>query len=384
MAMAGPNEDPVPAPTAQTESPAPAECRYIGPARRGILIVDHQNVVGQFKHLGFYSIDPEWIVRLAQRVSNCTQAVLVTDLAITNPMTQIQYLQEVELWSTHGFKIVHVPAKFQRVSGETNGNGETASRRKDLTDYGIREEIVSWCEVPGVTDLLLFTQDVDFTHDVQNAAWANGKRIVLFTTNPDGVAKRLKQFAAETLNVLGYASAYSVVALDARHFWRYRENPEKIRARLRSWFATADGLRRNAYLLRQLYDMKAVLEFLVENERLVPPGTDPDSRRHSWRLLRNAFHEHLKEEKSYARLQLGVPLPEPADRNSLEATERELVLAQTRQCQVALDDFIRIWLDNRVLEYTAVQREKSDNITKLFYVNTEHPAVKVLLETDLP
>lgn len=351
----------------------------VGQVRRGILIVDHQNLVGLCRHQRFFDVDPQWPLDMARRITNCERAILVTDLAVPSPITGNPYLAESEAWYGNGYKIVHVPAKTQRIWDSQTESDQT--RRKDMTDHGLREEIETWRAMPGVTDILVLTHDVDSAKDLQKAAWSDGKRIILLTVGSDGISYQLKQLADQRVNVLGYPAAYSFLDLERRQFWRIKNNPQDMTVRLTTLLNAEDGVRRYAFLRRQLADAKAIVLYLLE-KRLVHPDKAPEASQLSWRLLRNSLHDMLREEKLAAKLQSGASLPEAVDRNSLEVYERELAPAQTKACQASLDEIIRIMTENGLLFFLSLTREGSSNVHRHFYLNLEHPAVQTLLALD--
>ncbi len=352
----------------------------IGQARRGVLIVDHQNLVGLCKQHRFIDVDPMWALNLAQRITNCERAILVTDLAVNSPISGNNYLSEAEIWSGYGYKIVHVPAKTQQIFDE---KGNESVRRKDMTDHGLREELETWRAVPGITDILMLTHDVDSSKDLQKAAWAYGKRIILLTVGVDGVSYQLKQMADERHSILGYPAAYSFSDLERRGFWNLKRDAQDLAEDMRTIFQAEDGVRRYAFLRRQLLDAQHIFRYLYLDKHLLGPGTVPEANQLSWRLLRNTLHDLLRDSKKAAKLMPGsAPPTSISNINVLDAHEHELAPAQIKACQQSLDDIIRIMTETGLLMHTAQQRDGSSTITKHFYLNLDHPAVKVLLTTE--
>ncbi len=350
----------------------------VGPPRRGVLIVDHQNLVGLCRNLGLSNVDPQWPLRMAQRITNVERAVLVTDLAISNPMTHSPYLHDIEAWFGNGYRIVHVPAKAQRIWDDQTSS--EIIRRKDMTEHGLREELDIWRGTPGITDLLVLTHDVDAAKDLQRAVWSAGKRVTLLTVGTEAIAYQLKQHAETRANILEYPAAYSCLALERRRFWRIKNDYLELTKSLSNAFALQDSVSRHAYLRLQLADARSLIQTMYD-KRLLHPDHGADANQFSWRLLRILLHDTLRHEKTLARGIASTSF-EAQDRNTLESYEREFATAQTRACQASLDEMIRIFSEHGVLLHVSQAREGSNTIAKHFYLNLDHPAVKVLLSLD--
>ncbi len=363
---------------AQAQAPPPLlSIRQLGLPRQTALVVDHQNLVGRALTLGLRDFDPRWLVDLALRLGNCLGMSLVTDLAMANPATNVPYLNDIDRWSDEGFTVVHVPSRKIHVSeqGEISDDAKGASskrryRRKDMTDGGIRSEIQRWSMVPEVTHVLLFTHDVDFASVLLDSATTYGKKVVLLNAG-NGIAQALANSAHEVINVLGYTSAYSVWALEKIGFWHPRQNLEQLGEKVWRCLATPEGARHNSWLTRQFKDAQHLIRHLTLDRLCLKEGLLPCSKRLSWRLLQAALHEELYAEKILAGL----------DGNVEGGTT--LVSAQQVACLESLRNLMEIWQKNEVL--------LADNVTnsacgphRQFYVNTDHPAVIVLTETDFP
>jgi len=152
--------------------------------RHGVLIVDHQNLIGQTKELGLEDLDPDWLINSSLRIADCEAFIVVTDLTVLSPISNVQYLYEAERWSSAGYRIMHAPPRRVRLTA-TNSEAsatETNGKRfkcKDMSDGGVRAEIRQWCQVPEITDIMLFSHDVDFAQDMLWVATSTGKHTVL-------------------------------------------------------------------------------------------------------------------------------------------------------------------------------------------------------------
>lgn len=352
----------------------PQAWRAREPPRLNALIVDHQNLVGRAMDLGLHGIDPNWLAEIALRIGNCAGMTLVTDLAMTNPMTGISYMADAVDWADQGFSIVHVPARKIRITKETEiAEGPSSSpnrnriKRKDQTDGGIRQELQRWCMVPEITHVILFTHDVDFARDLFAVTKAYGKRTVLLNAG-NGMAPSLLNSADERVNVLSYLAGYSVTALDRQHFWHPKQDLESLGEKLWRCITDHEG-RRNSWLLRQFKDAQNLLRYLILECQCIRQGLLPDSKRLSWRLMQNALHECLFEEKAAAGLDRAAEI-QPC-----------LISSQQLACMDSLRSIMDIWVANEVLLSDTVNLPNC-GVHRQFYVNLDHPAVVVLTETD--
>lgn len=344
--------------------------------RRGTLIVDHQNLIGQTKNLGLNNFDPEWLVNIALRIANCEALVLVTDLAMHNPITNIKYLYEMERWSNAGFSIMHIPSRCVRltqnesepVSSESNGNGNRY-KRKDLTDGGIRNELRRWCAVPHLTDILLFTHDVDFAQDLHWVTAATDKKAVLLHMGTENMAQVLREAADEHVNVMENLAAYSVTALCNRHFWHVKQDLETLGQI--AWKLIADDKKptRNRPAIRQLMDAQDLVRHVVLDLLCVSAKSMPCSQRLSWRMLQDELVTYLAHEKS------------DAGRANQKDGSEQLVPNQHQACMNGVDRIMKIWQANQVLLYDVVDHPICGS-HRQFYLNLDHPAVTLLMETD--
>jgi hypothetical protein len=356
----------------------------INPERHGVLILDQQNVAGQFDRLGFRKLDPRWYLNMAHRVTNLERAVAVADLQAVNPLTNQNYLATSWIWDKYGYWITHVPARriMLMQNADEIGADQTISenqensiyKRKDMTDAAVRDSIQIWSSLPNVTHILLASHDSDFARDVKTASWAKGKKVTLLTVGNDTIATTLREAVDDVIDVLGYAPGYSAYALNKRGWWRASEPVDMRRQKIQRWFQT-DGIYPR-YLENQLKDMQLLFQYMIHDLQLVPPGSSPDAKRLSLGRLKLALHNFMICEKSIAKLEMPISADPTVSKYSLEAQDTQILPAQARACDESLGTLIRTLVDSEVLLF-----ERDDPYpTKLYYLNTAHPAVQITLE----
>ncbi|MDF1496910.1 MAG: hypothetical protein P1P90_02520 [Patescibacteria group bacterium] len=356
----------------------------IGGERLGALVLDQQNVAGQFDRLGFRKIDPRWYLAMASRITNIRDAVVVTDLQVINPCTNQQYLNTAWIWDKYNFATVHVPARRIAISSEGDdikGEQELSDEqeralfvRKNMTDEGVRNQIRLFSMLPDVGHILIGSHDSDFAADAQNTSWAKGKKVTLLTVGKENIATKLRAAVSDVVDILGYTSGYSAHALSKRGFWRITETKEDLRKKVGQWFHGDAAYTR--YLENQLSDMQRMFQHMIHDLRLVPPQSSLDAQKLSMGRLKIALHDFMSWEKKLAKLEFPV-VPNPdAHPRSIEAQDLHMIPAQARACDQSLERLIRTLIENEVIQF---EREGT-YLTKLFYLNTDHPAVQLILE----
>ncbi len=359
----------------------------INPERHGSLVLDQQNVAGQFDRLGIRKIDPRWYLAMASRVSNIRDAVVVTDLQAINPCTNQPYINTSWIWDKYGFTNVHVPAR--RIALSSAGDdirGEQALSeaqetvlfaRKDMTDEGVRKQIQFYSMLPDTGHVLIGSHDSDFASDVQTASWAKGKKVTLLTVGNDTIATKLRTAVNEVVDVLGYTTGYSTYALNKRGWWRVTETVDNLRRKVHQWFQGEVVYTR--YLENQLSDMQRMFQHMIHDLRLLPPLSAADAQKLSLRRLKLALHNFMSWEKNLAKLETPITADPGAHPHSIEAQDLLMLPAQARACDQSLERLLRTLIENEVILF-----ERQDPYpTKLYYLNTQHPAVRVTLELPL-
>jgi len=364
----------------------PASGLYlVNPERRGVLVLDQQNVAGQFDSYGFRKVDPRWYLNMANRITNLERAVAVADLQAFNPTTNQSYLATAWIWDKFGFDITHVPARrilrstnFEDVNGDqamTETEEESLYERKDMTDSGVRDSIQTWCNFPNVSHILLASHDSDFFKDAKKSIWAKDKRVTLLSVGNERIATALRGVVHEVVSVLGYAPAYSAHALNKRDWWREAEDLGTRRKKIKQWFDGKGPYPR--YLENQLRDMQALFKHIIHDLELLPAGSTSEPQRLSMGLLKLALHKFMSWEKTVAKLKSPVKQPIGVPTHSIEMQDLFMVPAQARACNDSLESLLRILIDGNVLLH---EPDPNRAATKLYYLNTEHPAVKATLE----
>jgi len=356
----------------------------VNPERHGVLVLDQQNVAGQFARLGFRKLDPRWYLNMAQRVTNLERAVVVADLQAISPLTNQNYLATSWIWDKYGYWITHVPARRIRLTQDseeikadqflTENQENQLYKRKDMTDAAVRDAIQIWSTLPNVTHILLASHDSDFTRDVKTASWAKGKKVTLLTVGNETIATSLREAVDDVIDVLGYAPGYSTYALNKRGWWRITEGIEARRQKITQWFQSKTMYPR--YLENQLKDLQILFQHMIHDLQLVPPASSSEAKKLSLGRLKLAMHNFMSWEKNIAKSETPISADPTVSKYSLEAQDLLLLPAQARACDESLEALIRILVENRVILY-----ERDDPYpTKLYYLNTDHPAVQATLE----
>ncbi len=365
----------------------------LNPESFGAIVLDQQNVTGQFYRLGFTKVDPRWYLNIARRIVNIKYAAVVGNLAAYDVIADKQYYETAWLWDRYGFTCVHAPPKqimLNDGSSDTD-NGKypmsddhkpeiTTSRTdasryalKDMSDGAVRELIQLWSEVPQISHLLVGSHDVDFVRDVRQASWGRGKRITMLIVGGNGLAYQLKDAADVIVNVLDYAATYSADALDERGWWHEEESIKSKQRRIREWFKEQDIYPK--YLENQFKDMDMLFQFMIRKS-ILPPGTHESAQQLSMGKIKLAMHYFMRWEKSNAYLENPEPPPEDLPFRSLRLHDPTMVPAQADACDRSLHRMINLFIKRGVLQYIT-----DDNDVKLFYLNTDHPGVRTIIES---
>ncbi|GEM_PF-1178053 len=360
--------------------------RLVNRENKGALVIDQQNVIWQFKELGFPRVDPSWYLNLAQRITNLERAVIVCNLQAIDPILNRPYITTAWLWAEHGFQIIHVPARKIRSNDTSDDNqideelpytetSEIRFRHKDMTDIGVRDEIRHLSGYPSITHIILASHDVDYASDLRQSSWGKSKKTTLLKAGDGFIAQNLQSSADNTNNVLDYAGCYSARALDERQWWTYSEDAQQRRQKIERWF-NGNGVYPK-YLENQFSDMRRLFNHLLHELKLTHPDASTASRRLSFSKLKLAIHRLWREEKIMAEL-AEVKIPDSkAHPSSIEVYEPMFPVTQSRALEQCLTEMLNIFIRNNVIRYVY---EEATAI-KLFYLNTEHPAVQTILET---
>ncbi len=374
------------APVPQSKTTPVTGLQLVNRENKGALVLDQQNVVWQFNALGFPRVDPRWYLNMAHRITNLDRASAVCNLQAIDPIVNRQYIAVAWLWAEHGFKLIHVPARRIRVAetGEEYPNGEELPfsdtmeptfKYKDMTDIGVRDEIVHLSGYPNVSHILLASHDVDFASDIRQSSWGKSKKTTLLIVGDTFIAQNLQESANETINVLDYVGCYSVLALDKRQWWLKNESLEVRRQKIEKWFS-GNGIYPK-YLENQFRDMQGLFNHLLHDLRLMPPGIVNDARRLSFGKLKLAIHRFWREEKIMAELPIAVVPSDDVQQSSVEAYEPMMPPAQSRALDECLTEMINTFIQNNVLKFDY----EGPTSIKLYYLNSDHPAVRAVLET---
>lgn len=356
----------------------------INPEKTGILVLDQQNVTGQFHRLGFSKLDPRWYLNMAHRITNLTEAMVIGDLAAFNVITGRKYLETSWLWDQYGYTIIHVPAKRIVINGngsagespDTMGVDELGAKygRKDMTDNVIRHTIQRSSSIPDVSHIILASHDVDFARDIKATSWGKSKKVTLLSVGTGFLAYPLRDTADDVVNVLGYAPAYSAYALNKRDWWRRTEDVATRRTKLQNWFQGPGEYPK--YLEHQLRDMQLLFSFLMDKKQLIPSGIDPNARKLSLGRLKYAIHKFMSWEKGLAKTDTPQEVNPDTPIHSIEAQDLELNRAQAKACDDSLQKLLEIFIEHRVLLF----EQEEGGSTRLYFLNTEHPAVISTME----
>ncbi len=356
----------------------------VNPEKDGVMVLDQQNVTGQFNRLGFTKLDPRWYLNMARRITNLKEAIVVGDLSATNVITGKRYLDTSWLWDQYGYSFIHAPAKRIVLNG--NGNGgegqdtmdmeevDLKYGRKDMTDNAIRQTIQHWSAMADVSHIILASHDVDFARDIKATSWGKGKKVTLLTVGMGFIAYPLRDTADDIVNVLGYAPAYSAYALNKRDWWRRTEDLETRRAKIINWFQCARDYPK--YLEQQLKDMQILFSFLVDKKQLVSPEIDPSARKLSLGRLKFAIHKFMSWEKGLAKTDVRQEPDTGVPSHSIEAQDLELNRAQAKACDDCLQKMLEMFIEHRVLLF----EQEENSSTRLYFLNTDHPAVAATME----
>jgi NYN domain len=356
----------------------------VNPERRGVLVLDQQNVAGQFAAQGFRTLDPRWYLNVAHLVTNLERAVMVADLQTFNPLTNQRYLDTSWIWDKYGYWITHVPARRIQINqsdegirGDQSFSEEEDKRvyeRKDMTDSAVRDSIQIWSSLPDVTHILLASHDSDFARDIKRASWAKGKKVTLLTVGKANIAMTLRNAVDEVINVMDYAPSYSVYALNKRGWWRQSEDLEARRQKIQQWF-NGDGVYPR-YLERQLSDMQLLFHHMIDKLNLLPVGSEPDAQKLSLGRLKHALHQFMCWEKAVTRSKTPYTPNPAAESHSIEKQDLTMLPAQARACNDSLAAMIHTLVENRVILFS---RDEKYGSTKLYQLNPDHPAIPATL-----
>lgn len=374
----------VPAP--QSKTTPVTGLQLVNRENKGALVVDQQNVVWQFKKLGFPRIDPRWYLNLAHRVTNLERAVAVCNLQAPDPILNRPFIATAWLWAEYGFQIIHVPARRIRSNDQTadspssedllnTENSEIMFHYKDMTDIGVRDEIRHLSGYPNMTHIILASHDVDYASDMRQSSWGKSKKTTLLKAGDGYISQNLQGSADDTANVLDYTGCYSARALDKRQWWLDAEDVEQRRQKIERWF-NGNGIYPK-YLENQFSDMQRLFHHLSHELKLIPPDVSPSARRLSFGKLKLAIHKLWREEKIMAELPVVMVPEDRVHPASIEAYEPTFPIAQSKALELCLTEMLNIFIRNNVLKYVydgAIS-------TKLFYLNFTHPAVQAILET---
>jgi hypothetical protein len=372
------------APTAKT-TPVTG-LQLVNRENKGTFVLDQQNAVNTFKEMGFLRVDPSWYLNIARRVTNLDSATVVCNLHANDPIVCRQYLYTSWLWSEHGFRVVHVPPRKISINANpddhTSESGQTEVQLKDkpyffkdMTDIGVRTEIRFSSVNSAISRIIIGSHDIDYATDIRQATWGKSKKVTLLTVGDKYISSNLIDSADEAINVLIYSGTFSAQALNKRQWWKDSESLATRKQKIEKWFS-GNGVYPK-YMEYQFDDMQRLFSHLLYDLNLAPAGTPQDNRRLSFGRLKFAIHEFWRPEKIMAELPVSIEPAEDSLPFALENQELRMPTEQVRALDKCLTEMINLFIQNQILLFD----HEGATATKLYYLNTEHPAVQAILET---